>query len=575
MTFRLPSPAIAACIVAATVLGAAASSERATITLSVVGTTDLHGYVFPRNGNGGLALLGGYLRNLRAARAEDGGGVVLLDSGDTYQGGMESNLSEGAIVVDAYNELGYTAGAIGNHDFDFGAVDTPRGRQTHGDPRGALKALALRARYPMLTANLVDEATGQRVDWPHVPPSALAEVAGINVGIVGVMTTAAMRATLPSNVRGLRVAPLAPAIIEEATRLRSAGAQVVVVAAHAGGSCSQFENPSDLSSCDESTEIFSVAREIPPGLVNVIAAGHTHEGVGHIVNGIAIVQSYFQGRAFGRADLVIDRESGRVADVHVYAPREVCARQAADSRGCDPGDSAPISRYEGRDVMPDAAVERAMAPQLERVRALQAMGLGVDLDTPLPRATAPESALGNLFADALREQAGADVAVNNNGAGGIRSDLPAGPLTFGKLYEVFPFDNRLARIRMSAEELSRALASALRRPRRAGFGVSGMLVRVRCGDNGLKVDLLNPSGEPLEPNQQLTVVAMDSMVSGSNFGVFAPSTSYALLEDGPTLRETVEDWLVHRGGHMSAGQFIDVEHPRWEAPDPIPASCLK
>ncbi len=41
------------------------------VTLSIVGTTDLHERVFANEGRGGLALLGGYLRNLRAARAVD------------------------------------------------------------------------------------------------------------------------------------------------------------------------------------------------------------------------------------------------------------------------------------------------------------------------------------------------------------------------------------------------------------------------------------------------------------------------------------------------------------------------
>src|SRR6185369_11667410 len=94
-----------------------------TVTFSIVGTTDLHGNIFGGNGRGGLELLGGYLDNLHAARAADGGAVVLIDAGDTYQAGIESNLSEGAVVVDAYNAIGYTAAVIGNHEFDFGPVD--------------------------------------------------------------------------------------------------------------------------------------------------------------------------------------------------------------------------------------------------------------------------------------------------------------------------------------------------------------------------------------------------------------------------------------------------------------------
>src|SRR6476660_8094198 len=68
-----------------------------TITISIVGTTDLHGVAFARNGRGGLALLAGFVNNLRAAREADGGAVLLLDAGDAFLGGIESNLSEGAL----------------------------------------------------------------------------------------------------------------------------------------------------------------------------------------------------------------------------------------------------------------------------------------------------------------------------------------------------------------------------------------------------------------------------------------------------------------------------------------------
>ena len=83
---------------------------------------------------------------LAAARAADGGGVLLLDAGDTFQGGIESNLSEGALVVDAYNALGYDALAIGNHEFEYGALDTATASGALADMRGALKAAAARAR---------------------------------------------------------------------------------------------------------------------------------------------------------------------------------------------------------------------------------------------------------------------------------------------------------------------------------------------------------------------------------------------------------------------------------------------
>jgi 2',3'-cyclic-nucleotide 2'-phosphodiesterase (5'-nucleotidase family) len=64
---------------------AAVRDRPAMVTLSVVGTSDLHGAAFPRTGPGGLPLLAGYVNNLRAARASDGGAVLLVDSATRFR----------------------------------------------------------------------------------------------------------------------------------------------------------------------------------------------------------------------------------------------------------------------------------------------------------------------------------------------------------------------------------------------------------------------------------------------------------------------------------------------------------
>ena len=110
-----------------------------------------------QQGRGGLALLDGYIGNLRAARARDGGAVLLLDAGDLFQGTLESNLNEGAIVISAYNAMRYDAAAIGNHEFDFGPVGPATFAESpQDDPLGAIKARATQARFPFLAANIID-----------------------------------------------------------------------------------------------------------------------------------------------------------------------------------------------------------------------------------------------------------------------------------------------------------------------------------------------------------------------------------------------------------------------------------
>jgi 5'-nucleotidase len=517
---------------AASVVSRAAPPDQSSlVTLSVVGTSDLHGAAMPRDGAGGLPLLAGYVNNLRRARAMDGGAVLLVDSGDTFQGDIESNLSEGAFVIDAYNALSYTAKAIGNHDFDFGSIDLPSGRQGAGDLRGALKARAEQARFPFLAANLIDDATGRPVDWPNVRTSTIVQAAGAKVGIIGVTTVDALRSTLAANVQGLHMAPLAPAIAAEASRLRAEGADIVIVAAHAGGRCERFDDPADLSSCDPNGEIFRAANELPRGLVNVIAAGHTHAGLAHQVNGIAIVEPYLRGQAFGRADIVFNRMTRSVTEVHLFPPRAVVA----------------ADEYEGRAVTPDPAILQAMTPGLEAVHRLQATPLGATTEAAIVRQGDLSSPLGNVFADAIRRVAsGADVGIINNAFRGLWSDLPQGSLTFGNLYAVFPFDNRVARVTLTGGELGRWLAGEIRQGRRGALGVSGVTVRTLCGSDGLHVELVR-AGTPVRDDERLVVVTIGGPTLSGNVATADPLAG-GPAENGPVVLEAVADWLRGHGG---------------------------
>jgi 5'-nucleotidase len=528
------------------------------VTLSIVGTTDLHGYALERDGRGGLEILAGYVRNVRHARASDGGAVLLVDAGDTYQGGIESNLSEGAMVVDAYNAMGYTAAAIGNHEFDFGAVDVDgRRRSAHDDPRGALKAIAARAKFPVLAANLIDDATGKVVAWANVRPSVIVDAAGVRVGIIGVMTIDALRSTLVVNTRGIHVAPLASTIEAEARDLRTAGAQVVIVTAHAGGNCGRFDNPVDLASCDDSAEIFRVANALPRGLVDAIVAGHTHAAIAHEVNGIPISQAFSLGRAFGRIDLSFDRDRGKITDVRIFAPTDLVVP----------------AEYEGLRVERDRRIADAMAPELARVRALQATPLGVSADGPIRRVLEDESPLGNLFADAMRAEEHGDVALTmSNVPGGLRADLHAGPLTFGELYDVFPFDNQIVKLRLSGADLYDVVSQEIRRARRGALGISGIRVRAACSAAGLHVDILRDSGTRVAPGDSLVVVTTEMLASGAAFAQLGPLGGFTSSYTAPVVREVVSDW-VERTAHLSENTFSDPADRRWDAPDPT-ADCL-
>jgi 2',3'-cyclic-nucleotide 2'-phosphodiesterase (5'-nucleotidase family) len=540
----------------------APAAPPARVTISVVGTNDLHGRIEA------LPPFGGYLANLRRARARDGGAVVLLDAGDMFQGTLPSNATEGAAVVRAYNVLGYTAAALGNHEFDFGPVGPAVTAKKPGeDPRGALRARAKEARFPFLDANLVETARGAPPAppaWTNVVPQVLIDVAGVKIGIVGVTTTSTPRTTLAANFAGLAVKPLAPTLAAAAADLHRRGATVVIAAAHAGGVCKRFDAPEHFESCEPDGEIFQVARELAAsgGALDAIVAGHTHEGVAHRVSGIPIVEAFANGHAFSRVDLTIDRATGRAVDARIFPPQRICAPERCAGE-----------TYEEAPVVPDGAVAAAIAPALEAARAQRDEKLGPVLAAPIPRAQKVPSPLGNLFADLMHAaRPAADVAVLNGGS--LRVDLPAGPLTYGRLFEALPFDNRFAVIPMTGAELAEAITRNLQRDNGI-ISLSGVRADAHCKDGTLTVTLLHPSGRPLAPGAKLEVLTSDFLATGGD-GLFSEETKQrAKLDDGPPIRDAMADLLRARKTPLTPDDpaLFDPAHPRIAYPGARPVRC--
>lgn len=540
----------------------------ATFTLSVVGTNDVHGKL------ASLPVLAGYLANLRAARAADHGAVALLDGGDMFQGTLESNLNEGAAVIAAYDALGYTAVTIGNHEFDFGPAgphSTPQGDE---DPRGSLLARASEASFPLLTGNVFETTTHEHVSWPNMPASRVFELGGVRVGVLGITTEQTPRTTIAANFRGLAIAPLTETVVREAAALRAQGCAIVLVAAHAGGRCTSFDDPHDLASCEDSQEIMAVARALPAGTVDAIVAGHTHAAMAHFVNGIPVLESYASGRAFGRVDLVLDRATLRVLEAHISQPH----------RYCDGGQGAPAcadEQYEGSPVVPDAALRAQLAPAFASASTLRDEALGVTLAAPFARAGDVETPLGNLLADLVRESApgGADIGMVNGG--GIRTALPAGPLTYGALYETFPFDNRFATLPLRGVDLRRLLTANLV-AEESLLSIAGVRVEARCHGGALEARLFRlggpRDGRPIRDAEVLRVATSDFVATGGDelLATMVRPADISMPDDGPNIRDASAAALRARGGTLRPDDpaLFDAAHPRWHYAGTRPVQCV-
>jgi 5'-nucleotidase len=531
----------------------------ATRLLVILATSDQHGHVeqAPR--------LGHYFAEERQ-RAP--GRVLVVDGGDIFQGTLASNIHEGRAMIHALDALGYAAAAVGNHEFDFGPAGphtTPQSPDE--DARGALKARMAEAKFPMLSANVVDAGTGK----PLARPFVVVTVDGVKVGIVGGTSEDTPRTTNRKNLVGLAIKPLAPAVADAAKAARKAGATVVIAVVHAGGNCPRAgelteKSPSqgdvrceagERCGCETDADSFRLARALAArtdgGRVDAIFGGHTHQGVTAVVAGIPILQAYDNARAFSKLELEVDGHGRPTGHFVAHPPERVRA-----------------------DVAPDPAVAAAVAPDLEEVAQLKAKKVGVVLPAVFKRAYRAESPLGNLVADEIRRATHADVGLTNGG--GLRADLPAGELTYGELFEALPFDNRLATMKLRAADLKQLLARNFAHDKGI-LSVSGIRARAHCEGGTLAIDLARPDGKPIADDATLTVGTTDFLANGGDdFGPTVAATAPSFLDTEP-IRDVVAEELAKMASagqkQLTVDSWFDPHKRRLELPMPKPVVCTR
>jgi len=496
----------------------APATSHAPVHVVVVGTTDVHGWF---NGHdrdnpkyGGLAVLAAYVNALRAANENR---VLLVDSGDLYQGTLESNLFEGEPVTRAYNALGYSAAAVGNHEFDYGPVGPNSVPRSPGDnPLGALEKNAQLAKWPFLSANLQEKATGNTPSWAK--KSAIFEVAGARIGVIGLSTPDTPNVTVGANIVDLAFTDPVAATLSEAQKLRAAGADAVIVIAHMGGKCGDMNDVNDVASCVADEDVMRYLRALPPGTIDAYFAGHTHQQVRQIINGVPTVQALAYSHSFSTIDFWIDHDAHRVTKTEIRPHTMLCTNVFAGTDTCDPRrlpkntpQPALVARtFEGKQIVPDAKIAALLAPYLEKVSAKRNEKTGIRIAAKLTRNYEGESQIGDLFADAIRAATKSDLAFVNSGS--LRNDLPPGDLIYSDIFEVQPFDNYVAVLTMTGAEVADALRANASQERGL-MQVSGLrYVKEKHQINSITL----ANGQPLDPNATYRVAMPDFLAQGGD-----------------------------------------------------------
>jgi 5'-nucleotidase len=218
--------------------------------LHILHTNDVHSRLDPMPNDGSkYAGMGGVLNRKITIDAikQKHSNVILLDSGDMFQGTPYFNLYKGEAEITAMNMLGYDAGTLGNHDFDGGIDNLAKQLQN--------------AKFVIVNCNYELQNT---VLNNIVKPYTIIKRNGLRIGVIGVGIE--LKGLVPDKLcPGVVYNNPVPIVNEIATKLKhKKKCDIVIVLSHLGYTYKDDNKLSDVS--------------MAPQLSNVdaILGGHTH-----------------------------------------------------------------------------------------------------------------------------------------------------------------------------------------------------------------------------------------------------------------------------------------------------------
>jgi len=469
-----------------------AKAERITFVL----TNDIYQMSDQRGPDGKLR--GGFARLAAVVKAERARGnrVIVTHAGDTLSPSLMSGLDRGAHIITLTNIIHPDVFVPGNHEFDFG--------------KDVFLQRMSEAAFPLYAANL-RSAEGQPL--AGFKDSAIVSYGDVRVGIIGAAFDDSARLSNPGDLKFL---PTVETVKARAEQLRRDGADLVVVVTHA-------TRQQALEIADSND-------------VDMTLTGHTHD-----------LFIDFNGRSLV-AESSHDAHYVVVIDVDVDVTTENGRRKTVWWPNFRVIDTATVT--------PDLetlAVVAGFQAELTREMSVALAKTNVEIDSRNATVRSRETIIGDIIADAMRAQTGAEAAIMNGG--GIRSGhvYAAGTeITRKDILAELPFGNRLVRLSLTGAQLRAALEngfSGLPSPAGRFPQVSGLQIEVDASrPAGSRVVSIKVDGQPLDDNKLYTVATNDFMARGGDgYTQFRDAPRLVPDDDAPLLSNAVMVYVRRLG----------------------------
>lgn len=463
------------------------------------------------------------LYQLRESLELNGDRTLLVDNGDAIQGEPIGTVTNGSFIIDLMNDAGYDVAIPGNREFGYGM--------------DRFLELTEMADFPYISCNFNKE--GELVFDPYT----IKEVNGVKIGFVGVTTPHTLTTSTPKYFQdengefiygfmqdetGEQVCAAVQSAVDAA---RAEGADYVVVLGHMGKDTT--DRPYTYKEIIENTEG-----------IDVFLDGHSHDKVQVEVKdraGNTVIRSACGQRLEAVGYVRISAEDGSLS-TGLYAWEGETS--LTETMRIENPMSTKIAEKQSEvaDLLNEVVASSSVDLIANDPEAVDANG------DPIRIIRLQETNLGDLCADAYKEQTGADIAIINGG--GIRADIPAGDITYGDIISVHPYGNMICVVDATGQQIIDALEWGVRSlPDENGafLQVSGltyeidMSVESSCTydmdgmftgvEGDYRVKNVRVGGEPIDPEKTYMVASHSYLLKDCGDGYTMFKESQMILDE--------------------------------------------
>ena len=514
-------------------------------------TNDVHCGINDNIGYEGLA-------RVKAAYEAAGKEVILVDVGDSVQGGVIGTLSKGEVIVELMNAVGYDVATLGNHEFDYGMEQFN-------------KNVSL-AKFQYICCNFLNDKSEA-----VLKPYTIVEKGGKKIAFVGIDTPETFYKSTPdyfqdsegnwiySFCNGNNGQELYDKVQEAVNAALEEGAEYVIALAHLGVDAE--------SSPWTSSEVI-----VNTTGIDVVLDGHSHS----VLSGKDKVKNK-EGK-----EVILTSTGTKLANVGILtiAADGTLSTMLLDNSAIMFMDAVGLLT---EDNGVGEAVKAAIAKNDETVKTVVAK-TSVDLTTTDPVAVDEkgkpirivrrmETNLGDLCADAYRAMGQSDIAFVNGG--GIRANIPAGDITYGQIIEVHPYSNAMCVVEATGQEILDALEwSVAKLPGESGgfLQVSGLKFTVDvsvatsvvkdedgffAGVSGdrrvMDVEVLQEDGTyaPIDPNKTYTLACHNYLLKSAGDGFTMFKDNVFLRDEVMLDNQVLINYIVDKLGGTVGADYVD------------------